>query len=144
MQINWRQVHFNEAHNYSGSMAISEHPCTHSSPNLKSTLRCDLLTVVGLGEGVGMQFLLYWYWSIILTRLLVYLQFWSESSIKIRNLLTHNWRKTKSKLLHTLAQAEFTICRKTTYNNSGMESTWVIKKKVLSPPSMIGDVPPVK
>ena len=50
MQINWRQVHFNEAHNYSGSMAISEHPCTHPSPNLKSTLRCDLLTVVGLGE----------------------------------------------------------------------------------------------
>lgn len=51
MQINWRQVHFNEAHNYSGSMAISEHPCTHPSPNLKSTLRCDLLTVVGLEEG---------------------------------------------------------------------------------------------
>ena len=43
MQINWRQVHFNEAHNYSGSMSISEHPCTHPSPNLKSTLRCDLL-----------------------------------------------------------------------------------------------------
>ena len=50
MQINWRQVHFNEAHNYSGSMAISEHPCTHPFPSLKSTPRCNLLTAVGLGE----------------------------------------------------------------------------------------------
>ena len=51
MQINWRQMHFNEVHNYFGSMSLSEQLCTHPSPRLKSTLRCDLLTVVGLGEG---------------------------------------------------------------------------------------------
>ena len=51
MQINWRQMHFNKVHDYFGSMSLSEQLCTHPSPNLKSTLRCDLLTVVGLGEG---------------------------------------------------------------------------------------------